>query len=142
MNYDDIINLPHHVSERHPHMPVSDRAAQFAPFAALTGYGDVIRETARLTEARPELSEDERAEMDQTLRAVLNTQGKNAEIVVTYFAPDARKSGGAYRRAAGNSSPVCVPGDGTGAEFYRMAGKRDHPGEVPHHGEGGRDRLV
>ena len=101
MNYDDIINLPHHVSERHPHMPVSDRAAQFAPFAALTGYGDVIRETARLTEARPELSEDERAEMDQTLRAVLNTQGKNAEIVVTYFAPDARKSGGAYRKAAG-----------------------------------------
>ena len=78
MNYDDIINLPHHVSERHPHMPVSDRAAQFAPFAALTGYGDVIKETARLTEARPELSEDERAEMDQTLRAVLNTQGKNA----------------------------------------------------------------
>ena len=51
--------------------------------------------------ARPELSEDERAEMDQTLRAVLNTQGKNAEIVVTYFAPDARKSGGAYRKAAG-----------------------------------------
>ena len=101
MNYDDIINLPHHVSERHPHMPVSDRAAQFAPFAALTGYGDVVRETARLTEARPELSEDEKAEMDQTLRAVLNTQGENAEIVVTYFAPDARKSGGAYRKAAG-----------------------------------------
>ena len=101
MNYDDIINLPHHVSEPHPHMPVSARAAQFAPFAALTGYGDVIRETARLTEARPELSEDERAEMDQTLRAVLNTQGKNARIEVTYFVPDARKSGGAYIKAAG-----------------------------------------
>lgn len=101
MNYDDIINLPHHVSERHPHMPVSDRAAQFAPFAALTGYGDVIKETARLTETRPELSEDEKARMDQTLRAVLNTQGENAGIVVTYFAPDARKSGGAYRKAAG-----------------------------------------
>ena len=101
MNYDDIINLPHHVSERHPHMPVSDRAAQFAPFAALTGYGDVIKETARLTETRPELSEDEKARMDQTLRAVLNAQGENAGIVVTYFVPDARKSGGAYRRAAG-----------------------------------------
>ena len=101
MNYDDIINLPHHVSERHPHMSVSDRAAQFAPFAALTGYGDVIKETARLTETRPELSEDEKARMDQTLRAVLNTQGENAGIVVTYFVPDARKSGGAYRRAAG-----------------------------------------
>ena len=101
MNYDDIINLPHHVSERHPHMSVSDRAAQFAPFAALTGYGDVIKETARLTETRPELSEDEKARMDQTLRAVLNAQGENAGIVVTYFVPDARKSGGAYRRAAG-----------------------------------------
>ena len=101
MNYDDIINLPHHVSERHPHMPVSERAAQFAPFAALTGYGDVIKETARLTETRPELSEDEKARMDQTLRAVLNAQGENAGIVVTYFVPDARKSGGAYRRAAG-----------------------------------------
>lgn len=101
MNYDDIIDLPHHVSDRHPHMPVSDRAAQFAPFAALTGYGDVIKETARLTEARPELSEDEKAEMDQTLRAVLNTQRENAQIVVTYFVPDAKKSGGAYRRAAG-----------------------------------------
>lgn len=101
MNYDDIIDLPHHVSDRHPHMPVSDRAAQFAPFAALTGYGDVIKETARLTEARPELSEDEKAEMDQTLRTVLNTQRKNAQIVVTYFVPDAKKSGGAYRRAAG-----------------------------------------
>ena len=101
MNYDDIIDLPHHVSDRHPHMPVSDRAAQFAPFAALTGYGDVIKETARLTETRPELSEDEKAEMDQTLRAVLNTQRENAQIVVTYFVPDAKKSGGAYRRAAG-----------------------------------------
>lgn len=101
MNYDDIIDLPHHVSDRHPHMPVSDRAAQFAPFAALTGYGDVIKETARLTEARPELSEDEKAEMDQTLRSVLNTQRENAQIVVTYFVPDAKKSGGAYRRAAG-----------------------------------------
>ena len=56
MNYEDIIGLPHHVSQRHPHMPVSDRAAQFAPFAALTGYGDVIKETARQTEERPELS--------------------------------------------------------------------------------------
>lgn len=101
MNYDDIIDLPHHVSDRHPHMPVSDRAAQFAPFAALTGYSDVIKETARLTEARPELSEDEKAEMDQTLRTVLNTQRENAQIVVTYFVPDAKKSGGAYRRAAG-----------------------------------------
>ena len=56
-SYEDIIHLPHHVSTVHPHMPVSDRAAQFAPFAALTGYGDVIKETARQTDAKPELSE-------------------------------------------------------------------------------------
>ena len=68
MNYEDIIGLPHHVSQRHPHMPVSDRAAQFAPFAALTGYGDVIKETARQTEERPELSEDEMEILNYKLR--------------------------------------------------------------------------
>ena len=58
--YGDIISLPHHVSNTHPHMPVADRAAQFAPFAALTGYGEVIKETARRTDAEPELTEDEK----------------------------------------------------------------------------------
>lgn len=106
MNYDDIIGLPHHVSQRHPHMPVSDRAAQFAPFAALTGYGDVIKETARLTEARPELSEDEREELDYKLRTILRDPGENPEITITYFVPDTRKSGGAYRKAAGRIRTV------------------------------------
>ena len=66
--YGDIIRLPHHVSSVHPHMPVSDRAAQFAPFAALTGYGDVIKETARQTDARPELSEDEKEALDYKIQ--------------------------------------------------------------------------
>ena len=101
MNYEDIIGLPHHVSQRHPHMPVSDRAAQFAPFAALTGYGDVIKETARQTEERPELSEDERAALDYKLHAVLSIPGQKPEITITYFVPDPRKSGGAFRKAAG-----------------------------------------
>ena len=101
MKYEDIIGLPHHVSQRHPHMPVSDRAAQFAPFAALTGYGDVIKETARQTEERPELSEDERAALDYKLHAVLSIPGQKPEIKITYFVPDPRKSGGAFRKAAG-----------------------------------------
>ena len=63
-SYDDIINLPHHVSSRHPQMSITDRAAQFSPFAALTGYGDVIRETARLTDAKPELTDAEKNILD------------------------------------------------------------------------------
>ena len=67
-SYDDIINHPHHVSTRHPRMSMIDRAAQFSPFAALTGYGDVIKETARLTDRKLELSESEKAELDYKLR--------------------------------------------------------------------------
>ena len=69
--YDDIIHFPHHRSLNRPSMPTTDRAAQFAPFAALTGYGDVIKETARRTDAAPELTEDERERLDQKLRSLL-----------------------------------------------------------------------
>jgi hypothetical protein len=92
MNYEDIIGLPHHVSQRHPHMPVSDRAAQFAPFAALTGYGDVIKETARQTEERPELSEDERAALDYKLHAVLSIPGQKPEIMICARSKKIRRS--------------------------------------------------
>ena len=64
--YDDILNLPHHRSKTHPHMSISDRAAQFAPFAALTGYGDAVRETARLTDEKMELDADALADLDET----------------------------------------------------------------------------
>ena len=91
--YDDIIDLPRPKSKHEP-MPMSDRAAQFSPFAALTGYGDAIDETARLTDARIELSEEERAELDykQQYLAALDSP----TVTVTYFVPDERKTGGAY----------------------------------------------
>ena len=91
--YDDIIDLPRPKSKHEP-MPMSVRAAQFSPFAALTGYGDAIDETARLTDARIELSEEERAELDykQQYLATLDSP----TVTVTYFVPDERKTGGAY----------------------------------------------
>lgn len=93
--YDDIIHLPHHVSQTHPQMSMHDRAAQFSPFAALTGYGAVIRETGRLTETRPELDEDAKSELDRRI-ALLSALLENRPLVtVTYFQPDARKEGGA-----------------------------------------------
>lgn len=99
--YEDIIHLPHHVSSVHPHMPVSDRAAQFAPFAALTGYGDIIKETARQTDAAPELSGDEMEALNYKIQLVCALPGEKPEIVITYFVPDQKKSGGAYYTARG-----------------------------------------
>ena len=100
-NYEDIINLPHHVSAVHTPMPMEVRAAQFSPFAALTGYGDAIRETGRLTEERVELEEDEVGDLDRKLSILQEKLGDRPEISVTYFKPDARKSGGAYVTATG-----------------------------------------
>ena len=104
--YDDIIRLPHHVSSVHPHMPVSDRAAQFAPFAALTGYGDVIKETARLTDRKPELSESEKAELDYRLRMAYDYPGENPALTITYFVPDQRKAGGSYHTISGQIKKI------------------------------------
>lgn len=91
--YNDIIDLPRPKSKHEP-MPMSDRAAQFSPFAALTGYGDAIDETARLTDARIELSEEERAELDYKQQYLATLDAPT--VTVTYFVPDERKSGGAY----------------------------------------------
>lgn len=91
--YDDIIDLPRPKSKHEP-MPMSDRAAQFSPFAALTGYGDAIDETARLTDARIELSDEERAELDYKQQYLATLDAPT--VTVTYFVPDERKSGGAY----------------------------------------------
>ena len=99
--YEDIINLHHHVSAVHPPMPLSDRAAQFAPFAALTGYGDVIKETQRLTDRKPELTPDEKAALDDKLRLACTLPGERPKIVITYFVPDEKKSGGAYHTVEG-----------------------------------------
>lgn len=99
--YDDIIGLPHPVSHKHPQMPRKDRAAQFAPFAALTGYEAAVRETERLTDDKIQLSEEEKAVLDQTLQTILRQPGPGVEITVTWFIPDTKKSGGSYRTAAG-----------------------------------------
>ena len=99
--YDDIINLPHHVSSTHPHMPMSDRAAQFSPFAALSGYGDAVKETARQTTKRIELAEDARAALEEKIRFLADTLSDDPTVEITYFQPDKKKSGGAYVTAVG-----------------------------------------
>ncbi len=96
--YDDIIDLPHHVSKRHPQMPADERAAQFSPFAALTGYGAVIRETARLTDRKMELSENMKEELERKLKELC---ARNCEGEIKFFVPDERKEGGAYVTAEG-----------------------------------------
>lgn len=97
--YDDIIDLPHPTSAKHPRMSTADRAAQFSPFAALVGHGAAIRETARLTDRKIELTEDEKAVLDEKLCLLNDTGG---EAVFTYFLPDERKDGGAYVTAVGS----------------------------------------
>jgi YolD-like protein. len=94
--YDDIIGMPHHQSSKHPHMPLADRAAQFSPFAALSGHGDAIRETARLTDKKMELSEDQREHLNDRFAFVIENIREQPEISVTYFMSDERKAGGAY----------------------------------------------
>jgi hypothetical protein len=94
--YDDIINLPHHVSDKHPHMPAIDRAAQFSPFSALTGFGAAITETGRLTDKRIELVENEKVALNEKLSRIQEQLGSQVELTVTYFRPDEKKSGGTY----------------------------------------------
>lgn len=99
--YDDIINLPHHVSTTRPQMSTINRAAQFAPFAALTGYDAAIRETARLTDERIKLGESDIAALDIKLRVLTDFISDQPEVFVTYFQPDEKKEGGAYITANG-----------------------------------------
>ena len=99
--YDDIINLPHHVSQKHAPMARADRAAQFAPFAALTGYDAAIRENARLTQERIDPAEAELASLDRRFRLLLEHLGERPEVRLTRFRPDERKSGGVYETVSG-----------------------------------------
>lgn len=104
--YDDIINLPHHVSRNHPQMTMRDRAAQFAPFAALTGYEDAVAETGRLTEQKRELSAQELAELNQRLCFLAEHLKDQPKVSIEYFVPDERKSGGAYRTVNGSIKKI------------------------------------
>lgn len=100
-NYDDIINLPHHVSTRHPQMSMMNRAAQFAPFAALTGHSAAIEETARLTESQQELADEDSEILNQKMAYLREAINEHPTISITYFEPDKRKSGGRYMSIEG-----------------------------------------
>lgn len=101
-NYDDIINLPHHVSMRHARMSSADRAAQFSPFAALTGHDAAIKETARLTDSKIELTEDSKAILDVKLHKLAENISALPQIKLTWFVGDERKVGGKYLTAEVN----------------------------------------
>lgn len=94
--YEDIIDLPHHVSASHPQMSRMNRAAQFSPFAALTGYHEAIEETGRRTDGRMELDEDVKEVIDGKLRMIQEQITMHPEVAVTYFLPDEKKDGGCY----------------------------------------------
>ena len=100
--YDHIIGLPHHVSEKHPQMSNYDRAAQFSSFKALTGFEDEIDESARLTDCREELTEDELNELNQAFQELLERTSERPLVTVTYFQPDKRKDGGEYVNYTGH----------------------------------------
>lgn len=94
--YDDIIDLPHHQSRKHPHMPRRNRAAQFMPFAALAGYDAIIAETARNTQERVTLGDDEKAMLDERLRTMLSKLNAHPKVELVVFQPDNAKPGGRY----------------------------------------------
>lgn len=100
--YEDIIHLPHHVSATRPQMSMSDRAAQFSPFAALTGYDEAIKETGRLTDDRIELDENTRTALDIKQAYLAENINIHPEISITYFLPDTKKDGGEYVTATGS----------------------------------------
>ena len=106
--YADIIHLPHHKAPNRPHMSLYDRAAQFSPFAALTGFDSVITETARLTDRKVELSESEKILLDQKLTLIdeVIQDGYHPVVTVVYFVPDALKAGGSYQKFIGKVRQV------------------------------------
>ncbi|WP_313129886.1 hypothetical protein [Anaerocolumna sp.] len=104
--YNDIIHLPHHVSTTCPHMSAIDRAAQFSPFAALTGYDAAIKETARLTDERVELDEYRKDILSDKLQIIADRIKEHLEIAITYFQPDEKKNGGTYVTAIGTVKKI------------------------------------
>lgn len=115
--YDDIINMRHHVSTRHQRMSQSDRAAQFSPFSALTGYEAALSESARVTDERIELDEQEQQRLDEKLNLLRGCTKERPVVCITHFVPDERKHGGAYvteqvcvRRVDAYARTVCITG--------------------------------
>ena len=104
--YDDLIHLPHHVSNTRAHMPMLDRAAQFMPFRALTGYEDAVHETARHTDEKIELTEDEKTVLDVKLQRLADDLANQPLVTLTWFQPDKRKAGGAYVTTTGQVKKI------------------------------------
>lgn len=105
-NYQDIINLPHHTSTKHPRMTKESRAAQFAPFAALTGHSDAIKETERLTETKIELTEEEKLKLNEKLQIINENINTHPKVTITYFEYDKKKTGGKYITYTGNIKQI------------------------------------
>ena len=118
--YDDIINLPHHVSTMRHRMSMLERAAQFQSFRALTGYEDAVQETARLTEDRVELTEDEKSILDRKLQSLADRISSKPQITVTWFRPDQKKTGGAYVTTTGQLKKL----DDYAGALIMMGGER------------------
>lgn len=116
--YDDIIDLPCHVSPNRPHMPMLDRAAQFSPFAALSGYDSAVKEAMRLTEEEIELDEDSREALDQKLAVLMEHLDEQPDVTVTFFCPDEQKEGGSYQTVSGKVRRI----DGAARKFIMEDG--------------------
>ena len=99
--YEDIINLPTYISKKHPQPTMIDRAARFAPFAAITGYEEMVLEEARITEERIDLDEGTLSILNEKLNMMQEFLDEDPEVTITYFEPDKKKSGGAYVRVTG-----------------------------------------
>ena len=95
-NYEDIINMPHHVSTKHPQMLLHDRSAQFAPFAALVGFDDMVEETARIVSRKIEINEEQKEKLDLKLKEIKQKINLKPIVTITYFVPDKFKEGGKY----------------------------------------------
>ena len=120
--YDDIIDLPHPTSQNHPRRSLYDRAAQFSPFAALTGHHAAIAETGRLTDQRIELDESEIARVDAELQHLQELLPDRPTVSITYFVPDERKSGGSYRTITSEVKRIDAV-----AGVIQMADRREIP---------------
>ena len=105
-SYDDIINLPHHVSKKRTPMSMADRAAQFSPFAALTGHDAAIQETARLTDDRIDLDEGELEILNMRFQLLFDNLDSSPEVTFTWFKPDTRKAGGSYETTHGTVKKI------------------------------------
>ena len=105
-NYEDIINMPHHVSTKHARLSMEQRAAQFAPFAALTGYEDAVKETGRETSFKIELDDEMKQIIDSKLQIILEKIKNKPEVTITYFIPDSKKDGGEYIAKTGLVSKI------------------------------------